>query len=90
MIGLHVLDDEVIRLFAVKRFFQLIQPLVREAFVHGVHDRGLVVLHDVGIVSHAVRHDVLTFEEVDLVIVDAGIQDVVRDSHRYLRNNILI
>ena len=76
VIRLHVLHDEVVRLAAVQRRLDIVQPLVGEVLVHGVEHADLFVQHDVGIVAHAVGHDVLALKQIDGMVVHADIDDV--------------
>ena len=80
-----MLDNEVIGLSAVQRLFEIIEPLVREIPVDRIHYGDLIVLNDVRVVSHTVRHDVLPLKQVDLVVIDAYVNNVIR----YLHNNLL-
>ena len=76
-------DDQVVRLAALQDGLDVIQPLVGEVLVHGVHDGDLLVDDGIGIVGHAVGYDVLTLEEVHLVVVNADLLDVVGDMHSH-------
>ena len=62
VIGLHVLHDEIIGLSAAQNALQIFQPFAREMRVHRIHHGDFFVFDDVGIITHAVRHFVLTFE----------------------------
>ena len=81
VIGLHVRDDEVIGLSAVKRVLDIFEPLRYLRLIHGVHDRCLLVRDDVGVVAHPLGHDVLPFKEVDIGVVHAHINDVFELFH---------
>ena len=81
MVGLHVLDDEIVGLASREGLFEVVEPLVAEAGVDGVHDGGLAVEDGVGIVGHAVGDVVLALEQVDGVVVDADVQDVFGNVH---------
>ena len=84
MVGLHMLDDEVVGRAAVEDLLELAEPLVGEIGAHAVHDRDLLVHDDIGVVCHAVGHDVLALEEVELMVVHADVVDAVRDAlHGY-------
>ena len=76
VIRLHVLHDEVVRLAAVQRRLHIVQPFVGEMLVHGVEHADLFVQHDVGIVAHAVGHDVLALKQIDGMVVHADVDDV--------------
>ena len=77
MVRLHVLDDEIVRLPTGQGVLQIVQPLVGEMLVHGVHDGHLLVQDQIGVVAHAVGDLVLALEQVHLVIVYADVQDIL-------------
>ncbi len=78
MIRLHMLNDQIIRLCAVERCRNIVQPLLREMCIRRIHNGGFFVLDDIGIISHAVRDVILSLEQVNLMIVDANVQDGIR------------
>ena len=77
VVRLHVLDDQVVDGRVADLRPDVPQPLVAEARVDGVKDDGLPVLDEIGVVGHSVRHDVLAFEQVDVMVVDADVLDIV-------------
>ena len=58
--------------------FQIGKPLLRGPGVHGIHDGDFFVYNQVGIVRYPVRHPVLTFKQVDLMVVAADITHRIR------------
>ena len=87
VVAFHVLDDEVVGFAASKNGGEVREPFFRKVFIDRVHNGDLVVHDDIGVVCHAVRDDVLTFEQVDFMVVDANIFDVGRDSHSTIFHN---
>ncbi len=79
VVGLHVVDDEIVH--AIRRRRDVPEPLVAEARVDRVHHGDLLALDDVGIVGHAERNLELAFKEIDVVIVDADVENVICDLH---------
>ena len=77
VVRLHVLDDEIVRLAASEGALQVVQPLVGEMLVHGVHDGHLFIQDNIGVVAHAVGHLILALEQVHLMVVDAYVQDIL-------------
>ena len=77
MVRLHVVHDQVVRLPARQRSFQVFQPGAGEVPVRGIHDRNLFIQDHIGIVGHAFRHDVHSLKQVDFVIVHADIINVL-------------
>ena len=72
-----MLHDQIIGLSAVKDGRQICEPLFAEAGVHCVHDSDLLVHNDIGVVCHSVGYDILSLEQIDLMIVNAYVFDVV-------------
>ena len=81
VVGLHVLYHQVVRGASAQLGLDLAQPLVAKALLDAVHDSDLLVDDEVGIVCHAVGHLVHSLEEVDVVVVDAHVEDVARNLH---------
>ena len=77
MIGFHVRDDEIVGLSARKSVLDVAEPFRDLRLVHGVHDRDLLVHDDVGVVAHALGHDILPFKEVERGVVNADVNDVL-------------
>ena len=81
MVRLHVVDDQIVGGLAAEHVFDVAEPFVTEADIDRVNDGGLAVEDGVRIVSHAVGDDVLAFEKVDFVVVDADVPNVFGDVH---------
>ena len=81
VVGLHVLNDEIIGGSVAQRVLNIIKPLVGEVGIHGVHDRDRLVDDGIGVVSHAIGNLVLTLKEVHAVVVYADIANVLCDRH---------
>ena len=81
VIRLHVLHDEVIRLPAVQRGFQIIQPLFGEILIHRVHNGDLFIQNDIRIVSHAVGDGVLSLKQVDFMVIYTNVANIVGNGH---------
>ena len=60
-----------------------VHPLLGEVGVNSVHDSDLFVDDDIGVVSNAIGHNVLTFEQIYLMIVNADIFDIIGNKHTY-------
>ena len=81
VVRLHVLHHEVVGRAAGERRLDVGEPGVAEALIHRVHHGDLPVDDHVAVVGHAARDDVLSLEEVDVVVVHADVLDVVADCH---------
>ena len=79
VVRLHVLHYQVVGALASKGLGQVVQPVVGKVDIHGVHHRDFIVKDDIGIVCHSVRYIILTFEEVNLMVIDTHIDDAVSD-----------
>ena len=71
-----MLDHQVIRSCAAECLVDLAEPLCLKTRADGIHDRALFAFDNVGIIGHAARNDVLSLEEVYVVVVDAYVKDV--------------
>ena len=87
VVAFHVLDDEVVRFAVAEDLGDISEPLLCKMLVDSVHDGDLLVADDIGVVCHAVRNDILTFEEVDFMVVYANVFDVGRDGHSTIFHN---
>ena len=81
MVGLHVLYNEIIGLFAVKHALNVCKPLFAEMRVNAVENGDFVVENDVGIVRHTVGNDVLPLEQINAIVVYADVFNIVCDNH---------
>ena len=81
MVGLHVVDDQIVRLAAIQRRFQIGQEFFGLALVHRVHHGDLLIQDDIGIVGNTVGHGILPLKQVQILVVRADVNDVLRD-HR--------
>ena len=52
-----------------------------EIDVNRIHNGNEVVHDDVGIIGHSVGDNVLTFEQVDIMVVDADVENIFCDLH---------
>ena len=77
-----MLNHKIVRLSSTERLGNIVQPLVRERGVHRVHHRHLLVANEIRVVRHALRHNVVTLEKVDVVIVNAYVKYIVCNSHK--------
>ena len=77
VVRFHVLHHQVIRAHAPQRQLDVLQPLIGLSLIDGIHDRDLIIDDRIRVVGHAVRNDVLTLEQVDVVIVGTDIDDGV-------------
>ena len=81
VIGLHVLNNKIIRAAGTERGSHVVKPLVRKVRVHGVHNRDFIVENDIRVVGHSVRNLVLSLKKVNIVVIHAHINYIISYSH---------
>ena len=81
MVRFHVLNHQIVRFTAFQSVFDVVQPLLTEVSIHAVHDGDFLINDGIGVVSHAVWYDVLTFKQVDLVVVDTNVFNIFCNVH---------
>ena len=62
VIGFQVMDNQVIRRFALQCIFDICQPFTYFVCVYGIRDSNLLVENHVGIVRNSIRNLVLPFK----------------------------
>ena len=72
MIGLHVMDHEIVGSASLGCGEYVGEPLVASVLLHRVHDGNLLVNNHVGVVTHAKGSRILRFENPAGGIVDAN------------------
>jgi len=82
VIRLHMLHDQVIRFSAIQCFRNICQPFIRKVCIYGIHNCRFFIENYVRIVCHAVRHSVLTFKKVYLMIVDSRVDNILCNLHK--------
>ena len=82
MVHLHMLDHQVIRLTTGQDILDIVQPLMGEAGIHGIHNGDLLVQDHIRIVGHAVGHHILALEQIHLVVVNANIFNIIGNKHK--------
>ncbi len=83
MVGLHMLDNQIIRCFSFQYCFQILQPFFAERAVNRIHNRCFFIHNYIGIVRHAVRHPVLSFKQIHLMVIHSYIFYTCTDFHRF-------
>ena len=83
VIGLHMVNDQVVGGAAVEHGLEVAEPLVDKASVDRIGDGDLVAQDNVAVVCHTILgHIVLALEQVNVVIVDANVADILGDLHQ--------
>ena len=81
MIRLHVLYHKIIGRAISQLALDIVKPLMGKPCVDRVHDRNFCVNDNIRIVRHAVFNDILTLEQVDIMVIHAHISDVFCNLH---------
>ena len=83
VVGLHVVDDQVIGRATVEHGLDVAEPLVNKTAVNRIGDGDLFAQDNVAVVCHTVLgHVVLALEQVNVMIVDANVADILGDLHQ--------
>ena len=83
MIGLHVMNDQVVGRTTIEHGLEVAEPLVDKVSVNRIGDGDLVAQDNVAVVCHTVLgHVVLALEQVDVVIVNTDVADILGDLHQ--------
>ena len=83
VIGLHVMDDQVVGRTAIEHGLEVAEPLVDKASVDRIGDSDFIAQDNVAVVCHTVLgHVVLALEQVNVVIVDTDVADILGDLHQ--------
>ena len=68
-----MLDNQIIRLLAIKDILNVVEPFMGKMLINGIHNSNLFIHDDIGIIRHTVRYFILPFKKVNLVVVDANV-----------------
>ena len=83
VIGLHVMNDQVVGRTAIEHGLEVAEPFVDKASVDRIGDGDFVAQNNIAVVCHAVLgHVVLALEQVNVVIVDTDVADILGDLHQ--------
>ena len=82
MIRLHMLDNQIIRGSAFQSLGNIIQPRLGKELIYSVHNSDLIIQNSIGIVAHAIGNNILSFEQIDLMVIHAKITNVIGNKHK--------
>ena len=71
VVGLHVVDDYIVEHFAVQRVLQIFKEQAADGGVYRVHQHGLLILHEVGVVRNAARDREHVFKQSQTAVAAA-------------------
>ena len=75
MVGFHVMGYQIVWLATIERSRQVSLPLLSFATIGSIHHSYLVIVNQIGIITHALRHNILALKEIDVEIVNTDILD---------------
>ena len=75
VIRFHVLHDKIVRRSFSQHLCQIVQPFARLALVDRVEYDDFIVYDHIGIICHTVWYDILTFKEIQIMIICSYIKN---------------
>src|SRR5699024_5066730 len=86
VVRLHVGDDQIIRLSAVQHSFQIGQPSSSCPLVHCIHHGDFLIENHIGVIGNAVGNLILSFKQVNGLVVHTDIADSLRNGYVFHKN----
>ena len=83
MIRLHVLYNQIVRFAVSECVLDVVQPLMGKIFIYGVHNSNFLIYDGIRVVGHAVWNNVLSLEQVYLMVVDSDVFDITGNGHSH-------
>ena len=81
MVRLHMLNYKIIGISVSQRILEIIQPFVGKVNINSVQNGDFLVNNHIGIVRHSVGNRILTFKQVNSVVIDADILYIMCNIH---------
>ena len=81
MVGLHVADNQIVGCASVEGGVEVGLPFGLLACIGSIENGNLVVDNHIGVVGYTIGNDVLTFEEVGIVVVNSDISHGIADCY---------
>ena len=81
MVRFHVLYNQIIRFTSFQNLLNIVQPLVSKLCIYGIHNCNLLIQNHIGIVRHSIWHFILSFKQVDMVIIYSNIFNRICNFH---------
>ena len=77
-----MLDDQIIRMTVTKYGCDVVQPLMGEMSIDGIHNSDFFIKDHIRIIGHAIRYNILSLKQINLMVIDTYISDIVCDFHK--------
>ena len=81
VIRLHMLHDQICRFVITQYRSNVTKPFFRKMAINRIHDGSLFINNNIRIVCHAFRYDILTFKQIDIMVIDTDITNILCDFH---------
>ena len=81
VIGLHVMDDDIVELPAAQNVLHVFEELFGDGMIDGIEERRLLVEKEIGIVGSAARDGIDVLEEGEPPIARADKEKIFQDSN---------
>ena len=79
VVGLHVVDEDIVQLPAAEGVLQILQELGLDAPVHCVEEDGLLIQEEIGVVGHPPGDGMSGLKDGVLTVVGADPDQIVGD-----------
>ena len=76
-----MLNDEIIRLSAVKYIGKIIEPFMTKTCVNRIHNGNFIINDNIRIICHSVFNNVLTLKKVDIMVINTNVFNVLCNIH---------
>ena len=73
VVGLHVVSHQIIRLATIECGLQVCLPRFALTTIGSIHYRNLLIVNEIGIITHAFRHYILTLKQIDVKIINTDV-----------------
>ena len=81
MVGLHVMDDDVVERSAPQNVLHVLEELFGDGVIDGIEEHRLFVEKEIGIVGSAARDGIDVLKEGEPPIARADVEKIFKDSH---------
>ena len=69
MVGLHVIDDQIVERLACKQIIHVFEQLTAGRPVNGIEQNTVLVEQEVGVIGHTARNGMDIFKQCQSVVV---------------------
>ena len=73
MVGLQMVNHQVIGLAAGEGFGEVVHPLLPFPSIHRIQHRHFLIQDDIGVIRNPFGNNVLAFEQIEVEVIDTDI-----------------